>query len=502
MRVNVWEYLLHTASAVPEKTAVTDTAGSYTFAALRARAETLASHIPDGPDGALMPVAIYLPKSKECLAAMLAAVAAGHCYAPLDVKSPPERLRAIVEQLGAAHFITSQALAPQLHNAGVPYTAITRLEEAGVGPYATARWQNRIDTDPAYIMHTSGSTGVPKGVVITHRGIIDYIEWARDCFTITGEEVIGNQAPFFFDNSTLDIYLSLATGAALVIIPEEQFMFPVRLIEYLAGADISMVFWVPSVMVAVANTGALEHAPRSPLTKILFAGEVMPVKQLNYWIARYPQALFANLYGPTEITVDCTYYIVDRPLADDETLPIGVPCRNSDVLILDGDVAVTEPGQIGELCVRGTSLALGYWNAPDKTQAAFVRNPLNPHYPEVIYRTGDLVFRNERGEILFAGRKDSQIKHMGYRIELGEIEQAVSRLEEIKRVCALYNQTKKEITLFYEADGERPPVWFRQRLTAMLPKYMLPTAFHFMPAMPLNQNGKIDRQQLSCLLGE
>jgi len=352
-----------------------------------------------------------------------------------------------------------------------------------------------IDTDPIYIMHTSGSTGIPKGVVITHRGVIDYIEWAKACYSITSSDIIGNQAPFYFDNSTLDIFLCLATGATLVVIPEEHFLFPVRLIEYLAEHGITFIFWVPSVIAAVATTDAL-CTVSPPLNKILFAGEVMSNRHLNYWRRKCPNALFSNLYGPTEITVDCTYYIVDREFADDEPLPIGLPCRNSDVFILNEQGALAAPEERGELCVRGSSLALGYWNDWEKTAASFTQNPLNPHYPERIYRTGDLVYYNEKGEINFAGRRDSQIKHLGYRIELGEIETTLLAIPQVRNAFAFYDEVKKQIGVIYETASGSELNNLRKALLERLPKYMVPTIFIQAQAFPLTPTGKIDRKAL------
>jgi non-ribosomal peptide synthetase component F len=259
-----------------------------------------------------------------------------------------------------------------------------------------------------------------------------------------------------------------------------------------------MVFWVPSVLTNVANYKILDATVLPPLRKVLFAGEVMPTRTVTYWRQKYPDALFSNLYGPTEITVDCTYYIVDREFKDAEALPIGFPCRNTDVLILNGEDRLAQGEEPGELCVRGSSLALGYWNNPEQTARAFVQNPLNPHYPERIYRTGDTVYRNRRGEIMFVGRKDFQIKHLGYRIELGEIEHAVFQVEGIRNCCVVYNQGKKEIALFYESAGELDSAYVRQKLSAALPKYMLPTAFRWMERIPCTPNGKIDRAQLAA----
>jgi acyl-coenzyme A synthetase/AMP-(fatty) acid ligase len=233
------------------------------------------------------------------------------------------------------------------------------------------------------------------------------------------------------------------------------------------------------------------------LKRVFFAGEVFPTKHLNMWRRALPHATFVNLYGPIEITVDCTYYIFDREFNDDSPIPIGFPCRNSDVLIIDEDDKLINDSRIGELCVRGSSLAMGYYNNPEQTSKAFVQNPLNRNYPELIYRTGDLVHRNEFGEIMFDGRKDFQIKHLGYRIELAEIENAVLAIEEIRNACVLYHREKKAITLVFEATDSLTVKSIRTVLQNRLPKYMLPTAFFEVSEMPRNPNGKIDRQQLA-----
>ena len=241
----------------------------------------------------------------------------------------------------------------------------------------------------------------------------------------------------------------------------------------------------------------LENVNLPSLNTVWFAGEVFPTKQFNYWKNHLPQTLFANLYGPIEITLDCTYFIVNRTVSDEEPLPIGIPCRNTAILILNDNDLPIQHGEEGELCVRGTSLAMGYYNNPEKTAAAFVQNPLNKSYPETIYRTGDIVSLNNLGEIVFKGRKDSLVKHLGYRIELGEIEHViVNTLKLVKNGCIVYNNAKKEITLFYEAELEIPAAVFRKEITTVLPKYMIPTVYIKMEELPRNTNGKIDRLKL------
>jgi len=362
-------------------------------------------------------------------------------------------------------------------------------------------YERCIDTDPAYIIHTSGSTGLPKGVVISHKSIFNYINWAIDTFNIGEGEIIGNQAPFVFDNSTLDIYLMVFTGASLYLIPEVNFMFPIKLLDFIKINKINFVFWVPSVLINIANLKLLNSTKVPSLKKVLFAGEVMPTQHLNYWI-RYlnENTLFANLYGPTEITVDCTYFIVDRIFQDDQVLPIGKPCRNSDILILDKENNLCKTGEQGELCVRGSALALGYWNNFKKTNSVFVQNPLNDSYPEKIYRTGDIVFINDHDEIIFIGRKDFQIKHLGYRIELGEIEHIILSIFKSLNVCVVYDQIKSEIILFYENTVEIPPSEFRINLNNVLSKYMIPTRYIKIDQLPYTTSGKIDRIKLNSII--
>jgi len=502
MQINVLEYFVSTCDRSPAKTAVVDDHAAWTFERLRGCAGSIARQIISRTAATNSPIATYLPKSNEAVASFVAVLFSGNCYAPLDVKAPLSRIKAIVNHLDPVLILTTRELSAQLTGSGIDRGRLLLLDAiSDDGGEEPDRWRRLIDTDPVYIIHTSGSTGTPKGVVITHRAVIDYIDWARVCFKIDEHCVIGNQAPFIFDNSTLDLYLCFACGAILHLIPEELFLFPSKLMEYLENRSINFIFWVPSIMVSVANKGVLDRVPGLCLQKVLFAGEVMPAKTLTLWRSRFPNALFANLYGPTEITVDCTYYIVDRDLADDEPVPIGWPCRNTDVLILNEQNQQCQTGERGELCVRGSSLALGYWNQPAQTSSAFVQNPLNSHHPELIYRTGDVVYRNERGEIIFVGRKDFQIKHMGYRIELGDIEHFTLQLSGIRNSCVLYHSKKKEIVLVYEAESEIDPGSIRSELGRNLPKYMWPTAFRRLSELPRTANGKIDRQQLMMAYG-
>ncbi len=504
MQLNVLAYFEHGAArAYPDKVAVVDGARHVTFADLRSGARRLAALLIARADVIGRPVAVYLPKSADVVIADLAILYSGNIYTNLDVKSPPQRLANILAHIGPRLVVTSRSRADEVEAAGIARDAILLVEdveEAPEGLDLTAvegRIDRVIDTDPVCIINTSGSTGTPKGVALSHRGTVDFMDWVFDTFAFDEQVVIGSLSPFYFDIFTLELFASLAKGATIVIIPEQLASFPAKLMEFLVESKVTFLFWVPTVMVNTANLGLLDKIALPDLRTVFFAGEVFPTRHLNMWRRALPQATFVNLYGPIEIHVDCTYHVIEGEMADDEPLSIGRPCRNTDILILSDSNEACGTDEQGELCVRGSSLALGYWNDPQKTAKAFVQNPLNPHYPELIYRTGDLAVRRVDGRIFLAGRKDYQIKHMGYRIELPEIEHQVLGISGIANACVVYDHPKRAITLFYQPAGEDVPVaTIRQALSAIFPKYMLPTIFHSMERLPMNPNGKIDRNGL------
>lgn len=498
MQNSVLDYFEETVKNYPDKLAICDKVGQVTFKELQKKAYDISYQIMQKNDCKKQPVLVYLAKSWQSIAAFLGILYSGNFYTPTDVSFPFQKVKSVMEQLEPQYIISDSKNMSKLMNNGVSVDMIINIDDVvDIGDNVVSDYSKTIDTDVVYTLFTSGSTGVPKGVAISNRSIIDYIDWAKKVYQVDAEAKIGNQAPFYFDNSTLDVYLMLSTGATLYIIPDTCFTFPVKLLEYVREHAINLIFWVPSVFVNVANNDLLSKMDCSCLKKILFAGEVMPNKHLNYWRKYIPKALYSNLYGPTEITVDCTYYIIGREFSDDEPLPIGYPCRNSDVLILDEeDLLITEPDKIGELCVRGSSLALGYWNNWEKTKEVFVQNPLNKHFPELIYRTGDLVYYNDKQEIMFSGRKDFQIKHMGYRIEMGEIETATGAIEEIENVCVCYDNNEKKIILFYTTKNEITDRDIRKKLSGILPKYMLPSIYVRVNDFSYTSNGKIDRKAM------
>lgn len=497
MKANVTYWLDRSADRLPDKVAFADERKEITFRELRTQAMALATQMLQRTLFK-KPVVIYLEKGVDVLVSFMGAAYSCNFYSPIDIEMPASRVNKILEVLQPALVITTAELKPVFEQ--YEYRGEYLIFEEAIGAVVdeqiveAARCKG-IDTDLLYVLFTSGSTGVPKGVTINHRSVIDYIDWVTETFDITEADSFGNQAPFYFDNSILDIYSTVKSGATTYIIPKNLFAQPVPLLEYLKEKKINTIFWVPSALIVVAKLKAFRNVDLSDtLQRVLFCGEVMPNKQLNVWRKFLPNVLYANLYGPTEITDACTYYVVDREFSDDEPLPIGIPMANTDILVLNDKNEPVKGDEVGELCVRGTSLSMGYYNNPEKTKEAFVQNPLNPYVPEMIYRTGDLVKYNEHGEIVYLSRKDFQIKHMGHRIELGEIETAVSSLEEIALCCCLYDEKHQKIVLFIEEELDK--AYINEHISRLVPEYMLPNKVITLEKMPINANGKIDRVRL------
>lgn len=498
MNNSVVNWLEDTAKVFPEKTALCDETQQLTYEQYRKGAIGIAHEILLNNIGSKRPIAVYLEKSVKVLVSFMGIAYSGNFYSPIDVDMPEQRVNKILDVLAPEIVITTKELKKEFDkfNFSGRYIFYEDIESKEMNVQVKQAMEAIIDTDLLYVLFTSGSTGTPKGVCITHRSVIDYIDWVTEIFSVSADDRFGNQAPFYFDNSILDIYSTLKTGATLFIIPSKLFAQPVRLLEFLKENKIDTIFWVPSALIIVSKLKAFRNVDLTDtLKRVLFCGEVMPNKQLNIWRKYLPDVVYANLYGPTEITDACTYYIVDRGFRDDEDLPIGIPMKNTDILVLDEENhLIAEAGIVGELCVRGTGVAAGYYNNPEKTNAAFVTNPLNTAYEEKIYRTGDLVQYNERHELIYMSRKDFQIKHMGHRIELGEIETAVSSLPDVTRCCCLYDDKKSKIVLFLDIDLSKEKI--NGQLEKMIPEYMLPGKVVYMENLPLNANGKIDRVQL------
>ena len=442
-------------------------------------------------------VPVFMEKSVETLKLFFGAVYAGCFYVLINPEFPAPRVQAILETLNARKIVTSHAFSEKL--SAMDGLDVLFLEDLLQTPEDAAALdkvrENALDTDPLYANFTSGSTGVPKGVVVCHRSVIDFIEHFTSLFSITQEDVIGNQAPFDFDVSVKDIYSAMKTGARLEIIPKPLFSQPAKLLDHLCDRNITTMIWAVSALCLVTTFHGLDYRVPETVNKVLFSGEAMPMKHLKQWMSHLPEARFINLYGPTEITCNCTWHEVERGREYPDGLPIGRSFPNERVFLLDEENhLVTAPGMHGEICVTGTALALGYYNNPTQTESRFVQNPLVTAYPQRMYRTGDLGWYNEEGELFFAGRKDFQIKYMGHRIELEEIERALSGVEGVERACCVFDEKKGRLTAYYVGEIEGKDI--RHTLSATLPVFMLPGTYVKLPEMPLNKNGKIDRKSL------
>ena len=450
------------------------------------------------------PVVIMLPKSADALCAFMGAMFAGCPYVPMNMATPVPRSEKMFENLKPGAIICYRTQAQELTRdfPNIRVLCLEELLEQEADRTALERsLSNVTDTDPIYIIYTSGSTGVPKGVTIPHIGVIDYANWLVERFGFDTETVMASQAPFYFDNSVYDIYGSMRAGARLIIVPEMLYMFPGKLPQFLKDHDVTSIFWVPSVMINIANSGVLNGIELPRLKNIAFAGEVMPNKQLNVWRRALPGRTYANLYGPTETDV-CCYYIVDREFADSDPLPIGIACENRRIHILTDDNREAEVNQQGEICVVGSGVALGYWNSPEITEKVFISNPLQPNVPQRMYRTGDLACRSEEGLIMFQGRKDNQVKIRGNRIELGEIESAAMCIPGVENVCAVLDQENQLIVLFLETKLSFTMRRFNVELKKYIPNYMLPGKLICMERLPHTPNDKIDRVALKNSLKE
>lgn len=510
---NVLEYLEESAGKYPNKPAVCAGKKELSYEKLLSMAKRIGLELIEKTGGVMRrPVAVLLEKTPESVAAFMGVLYSGNFYVVLDDKMPGARARAILDTLKPValltdekHMADAESLRAELGQEellAVCMESIREIENSGETELLRVR-QEMIDTDPVYALFTSGSTGVPKGAVVTHANVISYIEWFSSAFNIGEDTIFGSQTPFYFSMSVSDLYSTLKCGATLYIIPKEYFTFPMKLMEYMNTYRVNTIYWVPSALGIVASYKLLDYAELPELKKVLFAGEVMPTRQLNYWRRKLPDATYANLFGPTETTDICTYYVVDRTFADDEPLPMGRACNNCQVFVMDDNGkevtadSIEENGysREGELYVRGSFVAPGYYDNDEKTREAFVQNPLNTHYPETVYKTGDLVKYNRYGELVYICRKDYQIKHMGYRIELGEIEAAAGAIDGIRSFACVYDDAADKLVFFYEGrkkdEAELLRVFKRK-----LPYYMEPNRFVRVAGMPLNANGKIDRKKL------
>ncbi len=504
MKKTIADYFEQTAAAYPHNIALGDGDSQLTYGQMRTDARRLASRI--AAEGIRrQPIALLMKRSVRLPVAMMSVLYSGSFYVVLDFESPRQRIEKILTTLSPAMIVyesefqaTAESFDPSIKLLCYEQAMESSQEDEGL----LARIQQSATAqDPAYALFTSGSTGVPKGALLTNQNVISYIHWFTDCFGIGSHTVFGSQTSLYFSMSVSDFYGSMFTGAAYQMIPKTYFAFPAKLISFMEQRKVNTIYWVPSALGIVAKFDLFKYCLPGSLTTVLFAGEVMPVKYLNYWRRYLPEVTYANLFGPTETTDICAYYVVDRAFEESQSLPIGIPCGNCRLLILDEQGREVTDDGVGELYVGGPFVASGYYGNPEKTAEAFVQDPLQSSYPEIVYRTGDLVHRNRFGELEYVGRKDFQIKHLGYRIEPSEIETALNTVEHVELTVCVYDAKADLLLLAYESQKQLD-TQLDEAAKASLPHYMQPSKFRRFDAFPKNANGKIDRKAILQIMLE
>ncbi len=464
-------------------------------------------------------IVLCLGRSPMNIVGIVAAVKTDGIYVPIEPRAPAERFLKIIADCNPSAMISDGPTAARLAEQGLIPDDM-RLVIVGNGWEAARRTgcctvtqqeidsqssdppnYRNVDTDIAYILYTSGSTGSPKGVMVSHLNITNYINWAVETFDISSTDVVLGTAPFHFDMSTFDIYCPLKAGAALAVATEELLLFPNRLVRFIEEKGVTLWKGISSLLMYMARTGCLKPGAMPTLKRVIFSGEVLSTKYLIQWMQCYPEKMFYNGYGPTEATGMSMFHAVPNVPSDPGAIiPLGRACGNTEVLLLDEKSAPVQTGEIGELCIRGSGVSRGYWNDPKKTSLAFVPNPAAGLNSDVLYRTGDLARQREDGIYEFVGRRDSQIKWMGYRIELGEIENAVRSLDRVRDAAVLFHNGHQigdqGMVAFVEVEGSLGSDKIIAELRRRLPEYMMPRHVIPLADLPRTDRGKIDRVKL------
>ena len=500
MQKNVLEYLEATAASCPDKAAFLEQGKCWSFSEVRDRARAVGTALIKR-SAPRRPIIVFLEKGIDVPIYYLGILYAGCYYVPIGTDLPEQRIERILKAIDAGlilcdekNFQRIQDLAPQ---AEICLGERLAEEQTEVSLLLERQAQTQ-DIDPMFVIFTSGSTGAPKGVVLSHRSVIDYIDAFQKTFRIGPQDRLANQAPLDYIAAVRDIYLPLCCGASCLMTPKKLFSFPKKLFEYLNENQATTLCWVASALSICAELHAFEGVGLRSVSKVFFTGAVLPAKHLRYWQEHLPDALYVNHYGPTEITASCTYHIVEDMVEPEEDIPIGIPFENTRIVLLTEEGQEAGPGELGEICVAGSCLALGYYGNLELTEKAFCQNPANTEYPERIYRTGDLGRMREDGILTFHGRKDFQIKHMGHRVELSEIEAAVKSMPGIADCCCLYLKPKEQIWLFYMGEVQDKEILVYLR--GQLPSFMIPRKCVRLMQFPRSFNGKTDITALKAMM--
>ena len=497
----------------PDAPAVADADGTFTYAELDAASGRITTALRELGVQPGDRVALAAEKTRASVAALYGIMRAGAAYVPIDPLAPAKRSAGIIKdaQCSAVCVDGSSAgllpggwegeIAPPMVGLerDVAGVALDASEIERLAPDETARG---CESDLAYILYTSGSTGVPKGVMLTHRNALSFVEWTVDRFGVGGDDRLSSHAPFHFDLSVFDLYGAALAGACVDLLSSSERSFGADMARAISSRRISVMYAVPSALVLLCD--AAEETDLESLRVVLFAGEVFPTKHLRRLRALVPNAVLGNLYGPTETNV-CTYHVVPDVLPDDDKpLPIGKSCENQEVFALDESMHPVEHGEVGELWVRGPTVMKGYWGDDERTARVLQQNPLHTRFPDPTYRTGDLV-RRMPGEVFeFLGRRDHQIKVRGYRIELGEIEAALTSHPAVREAAVVAVPDERAGSLlvaFVTATESLDDLALKKHCRERVPRYMIPTTLIFRDELPHTSTGKVDRQALTAAAG-
>ena len=493
---SVLNWLDETVKQYSDKTVFSDSENSISYAEFNNFTKAVGTFLtsvirPENPVIVMTGRHVFTP------ACYLGVVRAGCFYAPADATMPVLRLNQILNVIRASLMIVDRQnleIAKKLDFDG-KILIMEDIIHTIPDDEALKTAENTLhEFSPLYVLFTSGSTGTPKGVVTSHNALMCYIDAVKNVLRIQEKDVLGNQSPLDYVAAIRDIYLPIRTGASTVIIPKNEFAMPEQLFNTLDGMRVTTLCWSAAGLELLAKLNAFARRKPSYVKKVCFSGSVLQGKYLKVWKENLPDAMFVNQYGPTEATASCTYYVVSGNVTDDTVLPIGKPYENYQVFLLNEEGEAVKDGEIGEICIGGPGLSLGYYGNSQKTVESFIQNPLNPNYRELIYKTGDLGKYNTEGLLEFHGRKDRQIKHLGHRIELDEIEGTAKALSGVSGCCALYDGKNECLYLFYVGSVLSQEIVLYLRNT--LPGFMVPRKVIRLDSMPALPNGKTDMQAL------
>ncbi|MEX2375138.1 MAG: amino acid adenylation domain-containing protein [Dehalococcoidia bacterium] len=514
----LWHRVRDTAERYPDRLAISDGQAEMTYMKLVSSADRVTQALVDAGVRPGDRIGILANKSARCVAAMLGATQAGGCYVPVDPRAPAPRSKYILGNAGVRFLVTQAALVRSLElvpgEEGIPDAARILLlddEPSGAIGEGVRCWQDldagtaafdapaRNEDDPAYMLYTSGSTGNPKGVVISHRNALTFVDWAHRTFDLKPEDRLSNHAPFHFDLSVFDLYGAFSSGASVHVVPDRAAPFPGTLVQWIEETDITVWYSVPSALTRIMLHGDADRFEYARLRTVLFAGEVFPVKHLRTVMDVFRFADFHNLYGPTETNV-CTHYSVPRPLADNiAALPIGPTCANMEAFALTDKGLRAGLGEEGELLVRGPCVMLGYWGLPERTARSLGQNPLHNAFHDPVYRTGDrvrVIGGNEGFQ--FLGRRDHMVKVRGYRIELGEIEQAILAHPDVREAAVVAIEddevgARLHAAVVAQEDVSLDVDELHRHCLERIRRYAVPETMIFPADLPRTSTGKTDR---------